>query len=383
MAHNSLRIGLISPRYAPAVGGVERHVEELGKGLIERGFDVEVITTDPTGRLPGQEVCDGVPVRRFRTVGGDGVYFLAPSLGAWLLKNASRFDLLHAHSYHTPLALQTAIASWHTGTPFIVTPHYHGTGHSHVRRLLHVPYRPIGKWLIRRAEAVVCVSRAECDLIRSHFGDDVPCRTIPNGVALNAFWNAKVGKGSTDEFVVLCVGRLEDYKRVDRLIDALPYLPPSASIAIVGVGRARHGIEKRAKKLGVLDRVLFLGQLPQEQLLKWFRTADVFASLSAREAFGLTLLESAASGAAVVASDIPAHREVAGMLPPDRVVLVREKCEPMELAAIIRRAHVSRHGLSAIDCGLPTWDQMVSRVAQCYVDVLEGTNGVAGQEDVP
>ena len=67
-------IALVSPRYAPEIGGVERVVEMTARGLARRGVDVEVITTDPTGRLPRLEQRDGVTVRRFRTLANDDVY---------------------------------------------------------------------------------------------------------------------------------------------------------------------------------------------------------------------------------------------------------------------------------------------------------------------
>ena len=48
-------IALVTHRYAPAIGGVERVVEQLARGLARRGIAVEVLTTDPTGELPAVE----------------------------------------------------------------------------------------------------------------------------------------------------------------------------------------------------------------------------------------------------------------------------------------------------------------------------------------
>ena len=126
-------VALVAHRYAPAIGGVERVVEALACGLTRRGLDVEVITTDPTGQLAPVEERDGVLVRRFPTVAGDSVFYVAPQLGAWLGRNASRFALIHAHSYHTPLALQAALAAKWAGRPFVFSPYFHGSGHSLLR----------------------------------------------------------------------------------------------------------------------------------------------------------------------------------------------------------------------------------------------------------
>src|SRR5579872_3428721 len=104
-------VALISHRYAPDVGGVERVVEEQARELLRRGVPVEVITCDPLQRLPKFEVLDGVVVRRFPTVARDSIYYVAPQLGAWLLRHAGQYSVLHTHAFHTPLAFQSALAA--------------------------------------------------------------------------------------------------------------------------------------------------------------------------------------------------------------------------------------------------------------------------------
>ena len=56
----SRTIAIATPRYAPDIGGVEKHAEELARGLAARGVPVEVLTCDPTDRLPRIEQRDGV-----------------------------------------------------------------------------------------------------------------------------------------------------------------------------------------------------------------------------------------------------------------------------------------------------------------------------------
>ena len=163
-------VGIVSPRYPPAIGGVERHVEELAHGLARRGVAVEVITTDPTGRLDRTELVDGIPVRRFGTIAHDGVFFLSPGLARWLVANAGRYGLIHGHSYHTPLVLAAAIAARRSHLPFVLTPHYHGTGHTPARAALHRPYKMFGARVVHAARTVICVSASEQELIERDFG---------------------------------------------------------------------------------------------------------------------------------------------------------------------------------------------------------------------
>ena len=68
-----LSVGIVTPRYAPAIGGVERHVEAIALSLAAQDVMVEVITTDPTGLLPAEERRDKVLIRRFRTLANDSV----------------------------------------------------------------------------------------------------------------------------------------------------------------------------------------------------------------------------------------------------------------------------------------------------------------------
>lgn len=377
MRQTGALVGVVSPRYAPAVGGVELHVEMLARGLARRGVGVEVITTDPTGRLPKKEMRDGVLVRRFSTVANDSVFYIAPSLGRWLWRNASRYTVLHAHSYHTPVALQAALAAQRASVPLVLTPHYHGTGHSAFRRALHSPYRLAGRWLVHKAQYVICMSATERELLHRHFGKGFPTRVIPNGVNREEILAAQPYSKPQGQVLVLAAGRLEHYKQTQHLVQAVPYLPPEYKVVVIGDGPARPVIEELVRTLGVEDRVTILGYISRPELLAWFATADVFVSLSQHEAFGLTLLEAALSGAAVVASDIPAHREVASFVPADRVSFV----EVHAVADAVAGAILASAGKAPVEdrsaWPVPTWDAAVEGALCCYrsVGALDKLNG--------
>jgi glycosyltransferase involved in cell wall biosynthesis len=364
-------VGLVAPRYAPAIGGVERHVEELAHGLLRRGIPVEVITTDPSGLLAAEETLDGIPVRRFRTLANDSIFFLSPGLGRWLLANAGRYALIHAHSYHTPLSLAAAIAARRSHVPFVLTPHYHGTGHTPFRALLHPPYKVLGARVVHAARRVICVSESERQLIERDFGSRVPTCVIHNGVdvgQLLAVARRHDGPGT----LVLSVGRLEGYKRLDLLATAVPSLPADVRVVVVGDGPARTQLEELVRTLGVEDRMTFTGTLPHDQLLERFRSADVFVSLSTHEAFGLTLLEGSVAGAGVVATDLAPHREVAGLLPDGAVRLIPTSSSPAEVAAAILAALADRARLDAgagadpAAWSVPSWDSMAAQVLDVY-----------------
>ena len=96
-------------------------------------------------------------------------------------------------------------------------------------------------------------------------------------------------------------------------------------------------------------------------------------SLSRHEAFGIVIAEAGAAGLPIVASDIPAHREVAGYLPDGQVRFVSPDCSPAELAAAVRGAVDDAAGRSAREPGgaaLPTWDGAADRIVALYHAVL-------------
>jgi glycosyltransferase involved in cell wall biosynthesis len=371
-----LSVGIVTPRYPPAIGGVERHVEAIARSFVTPGIRVEVITTDPTGRLPREEVQDGVLVRRFRTLANDSVYFVSPALVRWLLANDLGYDVLHAHSYHTPLAFQAALASRRSGVPLVVTPHYHGGGHTRIRQMLHGPYRPIGGWMLRQASRIICVTEAEQRLLEADFGA-LPTTVIPNGIDVTALTNAVPHPTPEGCVTVLTVGRMEAYKQMDRLIEALPHLPAEYRVILIGSGPEYDSLRSRADALGLNERIQVPGHIAQETLLKWYRTADVFVSMSQHEAFGLTVLEAAAAGAAVVASEIPAHREIARYVAPDRIHYLSVDSDPQSLAAAIQMAAQAGRAEQINEWPLPTWQRVSESLLDCYLSIIHDQTNAA------
>lgn len=292
--------------YYPHIGGVETHVEEISTRLIEKGLQVEVLTTDPSGTLPPEEEIKGVKVRRFKSWAPNEAYYFSPSLKRYLKKKSSEFDIVHAHGYHSFPALYAAQAKG--GNKLVFTPHYHGSGHTLFRSLLHRPYKFLGRKIFERADKIVCVSNYERDLIFKHFRvDEGRVAVIPNGINLGEFKGLR--KTSKDYKAILYVGRLEKYKGVQHLIKALSKLDDSIFLEIVGNGPYRETLIRLLRKLGLESRVKFFQDLSRNELLQKYADADVFVQLSGREAFGITVAEALASGTMCVLANTSALTE--------------------------------------------------------------------------
>lgn len=115
-----------------------------------------------------------------------------------------------------------------------------------------------------------------------------------------------------DAWVVGNAGRLHPDKDQMTLIRgfarALPLMPASSMLVLMGEGRLERTLNTLADELGVGERVRFLGQVKQAR--RYFKAFDVFALTSDHEPFGMVLLEAMAAGVPVVCSDSGGAREV-------------------------------------------------------------------------
>jgi glycosyltransferase involved in cell wall biosynthesis len=160
-----LKIAQICPRYSPDIGGVETHVKEISERLVKAGHNVEVITTDPTGKLKKEDTINGVKIIRSGSFAPGNAYYFAPQILFYL--KSQKYDVIHVQSYHALPALFAALGRGKERLVF--TPHYRRSGHSPFRNLLHKPYRFLGKIIFSRADSVICVSEYEKRLVESDF----------------------------------------------------------------------------------------------------------------------------------------------------------------------------------------------------------------------
>jgi glycosyltransferase involved in cell wall biosynthesis len=165
---------------------------------------------------------------------------------------------------------------------------------------------------------------------------------IYNGIALAALdpedVDSPLPHHLTDHKILFTVGRLTDQKNQQALIATLVSLPDCLAV-IAGRGPLDTALRLQAEQLGVSNRLYLLGEVDNRVVIEWMQRSDVFVFPSRFEAMPMALLEAMRQGMNIVASDIPAHREIAG----DSVLL--STTGPLELSATIRRALQSGAGL--------------------------------------
>jgi glycosyltransferase involved in cell wall biosynthesis len=202
------------------------------------------------------------------------------------------------------------------------------------------PRRAVERFVYRRADAVVVLSDAFADLVTTRYGvRRERVHVIRPGVDLDRFspgrQAARQALGlAPDQQVVFSARRLFARMGLDVLVDAMPHLPGCTTV-LAGTGPEADALCAHVRARGVEDRVVLLGGIDDDQLVTWYRAADVVVVPSRSfEGFGLITLEALACGVAVVVTDVGGLREAVRAL-DDALVVPPE--QPVALAAAITR----------------------------------------------
>lgn len=238
------------------------------------------------------------------------------------------FDIVHAHWLIPQGVIAVAAKLVLRSTPALLCT-AHGSDLYGLRGRL---FSALKHMVMRRADAVTVVSQAMKNHAVSLKIEPEKISVISMGVDMaNIFTPAGHTVRHGNE--LLFVGRLVASKAVDTLIDAMPTILagcPNATLTIVGDGPEKVKLEALAKTQGIAGRVSFLGAVANPALPPLYRRATIFISPSQEEGFGLTLVEALACGCAVIASDLPAHRDIVvdgetglTVLPGDSIAIAR------------------------------------------------------------
>jgi glycosyltransferase involved in cell wall biosynthesis len=325
-----MRLALVASAYPPHVGGVERHVQRLAQNLAQLRCEVEVLTQAPRGYPPSvHQEPDGLVVRRWPAIGQSETFPVALGLFEYLRAARGRYDVVHAHNYHSAAPAMSYLSGHR---PLIVSTYLHARPASLVARAAHVPYGVVGRRVLRAAASVIALSRSEADMVAERVRAVRPV-VIPSGIDVCRLRSAEVKEKASP--VVLSVGRLVGYKGVARVVEALP-LFGDANLVVIGSGPEAATIRRLADSRGLREKVQLVGAVDDDELARWYATADVVISLSSYESFGMVVLEGLAAGTRVVASDIPAHRDMQQFDEHGALRLVPFASSPQEIARAVR-----------------------------------------------
>lgn len=360
-----MRVLMVCPRYLPQVGGTEMHVSEVAHRLSARGdFEITVLTTDRSRRLPRQEVVAGIPVRRVPAWPRRRDYYLAPGIAAVIRQRS--WDLVHCQGIHTPVPLLAMLSARRAGLPYLVT--FHTGGHSfRLRNAMRTTQWRLAGPLLRNAVSLIAVSRFEAAALTRHARlGDKRVTVIRNGGALPP---PRPGTAAVPGRIVSS-GRLERYKGHQRVIAALPYVMreiPEAHLLILGRGSYEGDLCKLARRLGISDRVSIKHIAPADRqgMATMLAQSSVVAALSDYEAHPVAVMEALCVARPVVGYDTAGIGELVA------AGWVRGVPRGAPAAAVGKELVRAMSSPSAVDQSqLPSWDSCADQLARVYLSSL-------------
>jgi glycosyltransferase involved in cell wall biosynthesis len=277
------------------------------------------------------------------------------------------FDLIDAH-YFYPDGVAAVHLGEVLGKPVVVTAR--GSDVTWIPRNRAARRRI--QWAAANASAVVAVSQTLKDKLTNLGVAPSSISVLRNGVDLQRFGprdreaiRARLDLHGT---VWLAVGNLVELKGVHITVAALAQ-QPETTLLIAGEGPEEKRLRQLAERLGVSDRVRFLGTIPQDRLCEYYNAADAMVLASSREGMPNVVLESLACGTPVVAApfdgvtellDVPEAGEIASERSADAIAAAWQRLCARAPARAATRSVAERLG----------WQPVVEAQCALYQRVL-------------
>ncbi|QCC60450.1 glycosyltransferase family 4 protein [Natrinema thermotolerans] len=362
-------------------GGAEKRIHEIGRRLAAEGHEITVY-----GRQfwDGPQVIDYEGVTLYGVASAAELYAddrrsiteaidFSTRLLPHLRRNIDDHDLVVASLFPYFPVLASKLVTLGTETPLVTT--WHEVWLDHWDEYLgHLA--PFGKAIERLTANTPHYPIAVSGVTADRLTEIGPARdrieVVPNGLDVTQI---ETTEPAAEGFDVLYAGRLAEHKNVDLLLEAFDQIAdtrPDATLGVIGDGPERDALEARAQTLEHADRITMLGFLEEyDDVLAHMRAADVFASPSTREGFGITFAEAMAADCTVIAADHPesAASEVianAGFLTPpavDDLASVLERALAGDRPATDPTARARRYD----------WDSVAEQAEACYRRAIDGT----------
>jgi glycosyltransferase involved in cell wall biosynthesis len=310
-----MKIVQVAPYFKPHIGGVESHVIDISKELLNRGHEVSVFTSKYDPKLPAIENIDGLHIKRIKPL----IYMFSTPVISKLRNELleADCDIVHAHIPPPFVEFFSARARNKTKIPLVLTYHCDLELPNFLNRFVSSFYRrTFGYYSLIYTDKIIVTTNTYAATSRAVWR--FPPIVIPNAVDTKTY-NPNVDGSRIRERhnldgkkMILYVGRIKFHKGIEYFVSASKFFDKDTKFLIVGTGDFEDIIREYIKNQGVEDRVEMVGKVPAEELPQYYAACDIFIlpSLTRLEAFGIVGLEAMASGKPVIISDIPGVREV-------------------------------------------------------------------------
>lgn len=284
-------------------GGAEVYIDELSKRWVSQGHHVTIFCGND-GLSPRNEEAGGV-----RIIRRGGFYFVyAWGFLYYLTQFRGRYDVIidcqNGIPFFTPLYVKEPV--------FCVMHHVHQeVFRKHLTKPLAIFAQVLENRLMPwayRYTPFVTVSESTKQAMKNLDIVGAGIDIVHNGVDLAKF---TPGKKSVRP-MVLYLGRLKYYKTINIFIRAAKNIIDQgidAEFVLAGDGEEKKGLSELAYRLGISERITFVGRVKDEEKISLYRRAWVMVNPSSMEGWGITTIEANACGTPVIASDVPGLRD--------------------------------------------------------------------------
>jgi glycosyltransferase involved in cell wall biosynthesis len=306
-----MRILIFSTAYFPLVGGAEIAIKEITDRLKHHQFDL--ITNRFSKNNAKEEKMENIAVYRVG-LGTKFDKYLLPILGflkARKLLKKNKYSLIWSIN-----ASQAGLAALFSKMkspklPFLLTLQ-EGSSEKRIFRRRWIVW-PLFKLIFKKADYIQTISkhlanfgkkmRAQCLIEVVSNGVDIKQFSISNfQFSINEF-KKKLGI-KKEEKIIITVSRLVSKNAVGDLIQSLKYLHLPVKLLILGTGSEEKKLSNLSKKLGLENKVLFLGLVPPDEVPKYLAISDVFVRPSISEGLGNVFLEAMAAGVPIIGTPV-------------------------------------------------------------------------------
>jgi rhamnosyl/mannosyltransferase len=286
--------------YYPEVGGIERVVQNIAEGLPDT-YSTRVLASRPQG-IGDRDKYNGVSVSKVTSMGTALSVPLAPTFPIHIRVATRSADVVH-HHLPNPLSTVSQLTAGTGNSTVIATYHSDIIRQSTALKM----YRPVLNRFLENVDRILVTSENLLDYSEILEPYVEKCDIVPLSIELevvDAEDPPPLDIDTTDP-IILFVGRLNYYKGVGYLIDAIDRI--EATLLVAGDGEQRSDLKQRARDSGLNDRIKFLGYVSDQKLASLYHAADLFVlpSVEPSEAFGIVQLEAMARKLPVVNTSLP------------------------------------------------------------------------------
>ncbi len=304
-----MKILFIISHFPPKwIGGAETYTYNFGKYLIKQGHEVCIITT----YFPGIEELKKEGFRIYPIKYTNFPLIRAVVYTFLCIFNSIRIkpDIIHGHMLLLN-SFSAIIAGKLLKKKSIVQSHG-----SDIYKIPWILKMTLVRFVIKNSGIVIAITNDIKRKMREVY-DRKDIYFLPNAVDTKKFnLNKKLCRENLminkNDFILIFVGRLEKIKGVNYLLEALKYLKryKNIKLLLIGEGSEMQYLKELSRELDISESVVFLGNIPNNDIPKYLCSADIFILPSLSEGCPITILEALATGLPVICSKVGGLPEI-------------------------------------------------------------------------